>query len=109
MSAYANLASAVLKLQGRLPVGSEWEQQGLRPTLSGLGKIHKIKWSEFPNRFSEHCVSNTTLAAKYSDLLDFIGRNEENEPTDRLDRTARLVQRICTQIRKWSPALRRNS
>ena len=78
MSAYGDLASELLRAEGRLPVAADWRHKRLRPTESGLSKTHGIKWSEFRHKFLDFCTANDSLAGAYKPLLNFL--RENNEP-----------------------------
>src|SRR3989344_7385775 len=66
MRQYGDLA---LEL-GELPRSSDWAHQELKPTLSGLEKVHFIKWFEFPKKFMEWI--ETEHVNGYEKVLDWI-------------------------------------
>jgi len=103
MRRYGDLA---LKL-GELPNSSDWMHSGLKPSISGLEqKPHLIKWSEFPQKFSEWAQSEDIHG--YEKVLDFISKSsvKSNSKTESRDRE---FEKIVADIRLWSPGRRRNS
>lgn len=52
MSTYGDLACDVLAAEGRFPVATDWLQKDLRPTESGLKKVHGIGWNDFAQKFA---------------------------------------------------------
>lgn len=61
---YGNLSREL----GRLPVQPEWENAGLKPTVSGIEKSHKIMWSEIKFLFKEYATSKD----EWRDVVDLI-------------------------------------
>src|SRR5688500_16887907 len=47
---------------GRVPLIVDWDNEGLRPSVSGLEKSHKLKWSELSNKFYEFSKDNSDWA-----------------------------------------------
>lgn len=102
MKQYGDLA---LKLR-ELPNSSDWIHNDLRPSISGLEKIHSIKWSEFPSKFKEW--TELERISGYEQVADYIidsTAKAKTKPEKRNDEFGKLI----SDIRAWSPARRRNS
>lgn len=103
MRRYGDLA---LKL-GELPNSSDWMHSGLKPSISGLEQTpHFIKWSEFPQKFSEWI--KTEGIHGYEKVLDFISKSPA-KPNSKIESRDREFEKIIADIRSWSPGRRRNS
>ena len=107
MTSYGDLAIEILETEGRLPVAAHWKERHLRPTESGLSVSHDIKWSEFPSKFSAFCNSQESFRKKYRKVLRAIAEHiQEGSPEQA--RANPLFEKICTELRRWSPAMRRS-
>lgn len=110
MRDYGDLASEVINEEDRLPTSSHWLGKNLRPTESGLNRVHHIKWSEFSQKFYMYCSNNIGLRDQYKHVLKFIETSGSVVPI-RKNITAqdKLFNIVYHEVIKWSPALRRNS
>lgn len=103
MKRYGDLA---LKLE-ELPKSSDWMHSGLKPSISGLEKRpHFIKWSEFPQKFSEWV--KTEGISGYEKILDFVSKSPAKLKS-KIEGRDREFETIVAHIRTWAPARRRNS
>jgi hypothetical protein len=102
MCQYGDLA---LEL-GKLPLSSNWVQKGLKPGLSGLDKIHSIKWFEFPEKFKEW-VENEKYE-KYETVLEWVNNLTGKSKLKAIKEDA-TYEKLIDYIRLWSPGRRRNS
>lgn len=103
MRRYGDLA---LKLGG-LPNSSDWIHSGLKPSISGLKqRPHFIKWSEFPQKFSEWV--KTEGINGYEKVLDFVSKSSAKS-SSKIEVRDREFEKIVADIRSWSPGRRRNS
>lgn len=60
---WGSLSVETLKEFGRLPIQADWRRKDIRPSISGIEKSHRIKWSELPNAFVEHYRDSAEWAA----------------------------------------------
>lgn len=103
MRQYGDLAMEL----GKLPSSSNWIHKKLRPTVSGLEKQpHFIKWSEFPEKFTNWVESNGIT--EYEKVLELINDSAVNINSIK-NKTDDVFVKIINDIRNWSPAIRRNS
>lgn len=109
MANYGRLALDVFNREGRLPFAAEWIHRGLRPTESGLSKVHGIRWSEFPEKFAAHCEKDPAFAAPFEKVLNVIKDQLADNKSPVQHPIDILIDRVSEEIRKWSPAVRRNS
>ena len=105
MRQYGDLALELLG-SGELPNSSDWMYRRLRPTDSGLEKVHGIRWSEFPQKFMEWV--ETERVPGYERVLDLIIKSSAKSST-RIEGRDREFEKIVNDIRSWSPGRRRNS
>ncbi len=92
---------------GEIPVFSEWDHRGLRPSESGLRRSpHNMKWSELPARFVEWVTTNKIPG--FDNAIQII---EKSRPTHAQE--TEIVEpgflRLIRDVRAWTPARRRNS
>jgi len=71
---WGKLARKTLKQYEKLPVSSDWAFYQLRPSISGIEKSHKIKWSQIPDLFQQHFSEEP----EWEDVLSFISSEEQN-------------------------------
>lgn len=103
LSQYGDLAIEL----GKLPSGPHWTQKGLTPTLTGLSRPpHLIKWSELPVRFRDW-VLNERIEG-YSVVLSWIKDLPILEKPS-VDKSDRDFDKLIADVRRWSPARRRNT
>lgn len=50
---WGNLVKRTLSEFNKLPIQSDWSINNLRPSVSGIERSHKIKWTEMPGLFFE--------------------------------------------------------
>ncbi|ARU54584.1 hypothetical protein OLMES_0480 [Oleiphilus messinensis] len=65
---WGTLARTTIEEHQKLPVSSDWKYHLLTPSISGIEKSHKIKWSEIPQLFRETFEE----ANEWNDVLDYI-------------------------------------
>lgn len=101
MSQYGDLA---LELQ-HLPTVPEWSHKGCRPARSGLRKEpHNLLWSQMPAKFKQWVESGKR--EQYESIRHLLPKLEA-EPTK--DARVPELEKLLTDIRRWSPARRRNT
>ena len=109
MKAYGDLASEIIDSENQLPSYAHWAGKDLRPTESGLSKVHNIKWSEFPKKFYDYCEEKKSLTDQYQRLLNFIESLGMIERSNKVQSSQqKLYEFVCSELLSWSPALRRN-
>jgi hypothetical protein len=62
---------------GSLPVQPEWDNAKLKPTVSGIEKSHKLKWSELKYYFRKFAEGND----EWNDVLALIPEPKVTQPT----------------------------
>lgn len=72
---WGNLARKTLKQYGKLPVQSDWKINHLKPTIGGIEKSHRIKWSELPYLFQNEFPEDE----QWRDVLTAIPKNDNHE------------------------------
>ncbi len=103
MRQYGDLALELEELQK----SSDWMHKGLKPSLSGLEKQpHFIKWSEFPQKFSEWIKAEDVHG--YEKVINFIGKSA-TKSNSKIEVRDQEFEALIKHIRGWSPARRRNS
>jgi hypothetical protein len=102
MKQYGDLA---LQLN-ELPRSSDWAHHKLKPSLAGLWKApHSISWKEFPRKFQEWVTSEGITG--YEKVLSLIDGSAK--PSLKTEKRDPEFEKLCFDIRSWSPARRRNS
>jgi hypothetical protein len=102
MRQYGDLA---LEL-GYLPNSSDWMHHQLRPSVEGLAKKpHSMRWSEFPQKFSEWVKSEHVSG--YNKALDLISKAISKSDA-KIEEGDREFDRLVREIKLWSPPRRRN-
>ena len=92
---------------GELPNSSDWMHRRLKPSTAGLGKSpHFIKWSDFPQRFTDWVGSEHI--SDYDKVLDLINKSS-TKANSRVEGKDREFDQLVKHIRSWSPARRRNN
>ena len=102
MRQYGNLA---LKY-GKLPTQPLWQQDKLKPGISGLAKPpHNIKWKEFPLSFKAWVEQEKVDG--YGEVLEMINQSLGNKSI--ATKKDREFEGLINLIRNWTPAMRRSS
>lgn len=102
MRQYGELVSEL----GVAPPYAEWDMRDLKPTRSGLNKIHSLKWSDMPVRFVEW-VQNNKIEG-FEGAVGVIASSNQTVINRSRDRDE-VFFRLIKDVRTWSPARRRNS
>jgi len=71
---WGELARKTLNKHGKLPISADWSFNKLRPSVSGIEKSHKVKWSELPYLFHKEFSGS----ADWEDVLNSIRQLGEN-------------------------------
>lgn len=109
MCNYGRLATDTLKAENKLPVAAEWAARRLKPTESGLARVHNIRWSDMPNAFLDFCQTNAQAKHDFEQVVTAIDRLESRTKPTQSNNQTRGQMAIYNIVRNWSPARRRNS
>jgi len=76
---WGTLSRKTLEKHDKFPVQSDWDHNKLQPTISGIEKSHKIKWSEFPRLFYEKFKNDNSWSDITSKISVIFSDNQEIE------------------------------
>jgi len=78
---WGSLARSTIQRFKKLPIQDDWVRSDLKPTVSGIEKSHKVRWSDLPRLFSERFENS----GDWCDVMDEIPTSEtECLDTDQL-------------------------
>ncbi|RJQ51493.1 MAG: hypothetical protein C4526_09815 [Nitrospiraceae bacterium] len=108
---WGNLAKELKEI----PVIADWDHRDYKPAADGIRSVHKLNWTDIPNKFLEHFDNKP----EWNDVILLIRKNisghvkQSNSVTQPSANFVHKIpldcEKVITSINRWIPKRRRSS